>query len=333
MLQNNPPVSKMERLEFIDKACGIAILLVVYAHIIFPETLGINWYLISKTLIYKFHMPLFMCLSGYLAFLSTSNKNIKSKTDYLNFQKKKLYKFLPVYLIAVSCSVLLDVFYKHLIITEINQNILISFFAPAHGTAAFIWYLYVLFGFYLVTPFLLNLKSSPQYLLLLVGFLFTNFIDTVSPLFSAELFCKYFFFFFGGGLIYLNKDQFMSYLGDNGRWITFLTIGLLVLDLFIDLIIPFQVLSIGMIMSVLYISTLKWPTLISKIFTLMGVSSFAIYILNSAIMDVYYIFFKSILKMQIDGIFIFSSLVIAIVVSIFIRIIFNKVIPAKVYSL
>lgn len=333
MLQNNPPVLKMNRLAFIDKACGITILLVVYAHITFPETDGISWYVISKKLIYNFHMPLFMCLSGYLAFLSTSNKSIKSKTDYLNYQKKKLYKFLPVYLIAISCSILLDVFYKHLPITEIYKNILISFFVPAHGTAAFVWYLYVLFGFYLVTPFLLNLKSSSQYLLLLVGFLFTNFIGTVSPLFSAELFCKYFFFFFSGGLIYLNTDRFMFYIRDNGRWITFLTISLLVLDLFIDLIIPFQVLSIGVIMSVLYISTLKWPDLISKIFTIMGVSSFAIYILNSAIMDLYYIFFKSILKISIDSIFIFSSLIIAISVSILIRIIFNKVVPAKVYSL
>lgn len=326
-------VIKKERLSFIDRTCGIAILLVVYGHIWFPETIGTNWYFISQKFIYKFHMPLFICLSGYLAFLSTSNKSIKSKSDYLNFQKKKLYKFLPVYIIAASSSILLDYFYKHQTITEINQNIYNSFFIPASGSAVFIWYLYILIGFYLITPFLLNLKSSPQYLLLFIAFLFTNFKDAASPLFSADLFCKYFFFFFSGGLIYLNTDQFMSYLRDNGRWITFSTLSILVLDLFIDLIIPYQVLSIGVIMSVLYISTLKWPNLISKIFTIMGVSSFAIYILNSAIMDLYYIFFKSILKMQIDGIFIFSSLVIAIPVSIFIRIIFNKVIPAKFYSL
>src|ERR1035437_4162764 len=160
MLANDQMVVKKERLSYIDKACGIAILLVVYGHIWFTETIATNWYFISQKFIYKFHMPLFMCLSGYLAFLSTSNKSIKSKTDYLNFQKKKLNKFLPVYLIAVSCSILLDIFYKHLAITEIKQNILIHFFVPAHGTAAFIWYLYVLFGFYLVTPFLLNFKSS-----------------------------------------------------------------------------------------------------------------------------------------------------------------------------
>ena len=72
MLQQNIKTSGKERLTFIDKASGFAILLVVYGHIEFPETRQINWYWIPRKFIYEFHMPLFMCLSGYISFLSTT---------------------------------------------------------------------------------------------------------------------------------------------------------------------------------------------------------------------------------------------------------------------
>lgn len=106
MLQKNLEAPGKERLSFIDKASGFAILLVVCGHIEFPETRHINWYRISRQFIYEFHMPLFMCLSGYVSFLSTTNKQIKSKTDFINFQKKKLNKFLsPYFLFSFNCYI------------------------------------------------------------------------------------------------------------------------------------------------------------------------------------------------------------------------------------
>jgi fucose 4-O-acetylase-like acetyltransferase len=320
-----------ERVSFIDKACGIAILLVVYGHIWFPETIDMKWYFMSHKFIYKFHMPLFICLSGYLAFLSTSNKSITSKTDYLKFQKKKLHKFLPAYLVASIGAILLDIFYKHLPRNEIIQSIYNMFFVPASGSAVFVWYLYVLFGFYLVTPFLVRLSNGSQYVLLLVGFLFTN--ASFSQLFSADLFCKYFFFFLCGGVIYNHKEQFFSTLIKNGNWLLILTVCLLSVDVYIDMIIPYQLLSISVIMSTFYLSILNWPSFLSKIFVALGVSSFAIYILNGPVLDLYYLFFKSILKSPIDGIFVFSSIPMALTISILIRIVFNRIIPPKFYSL
>ncbi len=326
-------VIKKERLSYVDKACGIAILLVVYGHIIFPETMDINWYDFSNKFVYKFHMPLFMYLSGFLAFLSVSSKSLKTKQEYLNYQKKKLYKFLPIYLLAVFAAVLLDIFYKELATEQVYKNFFTAIFIPASGTAAFIWYLYVLFGFYLITPFLINFKLGPQFLILLGAFLLTNFKDAVSPLFSTDLFCKYFFFFFSGGLMYLYREQFITYLNRNGRWIMLISMILIVIEIFSDLILPYQVMSIGVILSVMYISILRWPEPISKIFILIGKSSFAIYILNSSVMNLFYIFYKLIIKMPIDGIFIISTFIIAVFVSVLIRITFNKIIPSKVYSL
>jgi fucose 4-O-acetylase-like acetyltransferase len=161
-----PQVKSAGRLDYIDKASGLAIVSVVYAHILFPETMSINWYLRSENFIYKFHMPLFMCLSGYLAFLSTASKKIVTSSAYLNFQKKKIVKFLPVYFIFSLYSILVDVFYHHASLSEVNQSIYSFFFTPTLGSAVFVWYIYVLMGFYLITPFLLNLKTSTQYFLL-----------------------------------------------------------------------------------------------------------------------------------------------------------------------
>jgi peptidoglycan/LPS O-acetylase OafA/YrhL len=323
--------SKKERLLFIDKASGIAILLVVYGHIFFPETIATDWYIHSHKFIYKFHMPLFMCLSGYLVFMSTSSKSITTKSEYLTFQKKKLYKFVPVYIIASAASILLDALYKHLPVAEIGRSVFNSIFDPVHSSAVFVWYIYVLIGFYLVTPFLIRLKGPILYLLLLFGFLLTNV--SFSQLFCADLFAKYFFFFLGGGLIYFNKEPFLSFLKQHGKLITVLTLGIMVVDNLIGLIIPYQLVSIGAIISVLYISNLEWPAPISKMFVAMGISSFAIYILNGPVLDFFYLIYKSILKMPIDGAFVFLSLIIALVLSITIRFIFNKVVPQKVYSL
>lgn len=323
-------VKEKDRDLFIDKASGIAIFLVVAAHIWFKETTEIEWYLFSKELVYKFHMPLFMCISGYLVFVSTYHRDFSTKKKYVSFQKKKIKKFLPIYLIAIFVANCLDIFVKNLPKEVVQKNIYNSFFIPASGTAVFIWYLYVLMGFYLIAPLLLKLKSTWLYLLLFWGFLLTN--TSFSPIFSADLFAKYFFFFLLGGLIYLNRARFLSFIAKNGPWISIATIILLVLDGLFNLIIPYQLISVFMIFTVLFISTLNWPEILSKTFVIMGISSFAIYILNGPVMDVYYYIFKY-FRIPIDNVFIFTAIIITIIVSILLRLIFNRIVPSKIYSL
>jgi peptidoglycan/LPS O-acetylase OafA/YrhL len=319
------------RLDYIDRASGIAILLVVYAHILFPETLALGWYFKSENFIYKFHMPLFMCLSGYLAFLSTSNKKIRSAGTYLNFQKKKFFKFLPVYLFFSLYAILIDVFYKHITTKELQDSIFAFFFAPTKGSAVFVWYLYVLMGFYLITPLLLGLKSSSLFLLLAVGFLATNV--TLTPLFCFDFFCKFFFFFLSGGLIYKYNDDFIGYLRSKGKWFVLAALLISVLDFLLDQRIPFQVICIALIPAILYITKLEWPPLLSKILITIGVGSFAIYLFNTTLINLYYIFFKSILKIQIGPLFIASCLIVTTLIALLIRTVFNKIVPAKIYAL
>lgn len=81
----------MVRLEFIDYAKGLAILLVVIGHLLQYNLVGTS----SKDLfdmIYSFHMPLFMFLSGYVASLSI-DKYMSHKGEFI--QKKAASLLVP----------------------------------------------------------------------------------------------------------------------------------------------------------------------------------------------------------------------------------------------
>lgn len=119
----------MERLDFIDYAKGIAILLVVIGHLLQYNFVGTP----AKELfdvIYSFHMPLFMFLSGYVASLTID----KQLTDKGLFVKKKAFSLLVPFVFMGGVNLLL---YKHLSIKFVVD----LFRNPDNG----LWFLIVLF--------------------------------------------------------------------------------------------------------------------------------------------------------------------------------------------
>ena len=83
---------KVNRLEFIDRMKGIAILLVIMSHIIAYNNIdgGVNSSLLK--IICSFHLPLLFILSGYIASLGWDK--IVSLTSLINFVCKKSYTLL-----------------------------------------------------------------------------------------------------------------------------------------------------------------------------------------------------------------------------------------------
>jgi len=77
-----------ERLLDIDRATGIAIALVVLGHLA-PGRIysGAEWYYSLKSVIYTFHMPFFMYLSGVVAYYTY--KPAESVKDYKAYVYKK----------------------------------------------------------------------------------------------------------------------------------------------------------------------------------------------------------------------------------------------------
>ena len=80
----------MERIEYIDLIKGVGIILVLLGHLPINETLHMQ--------IYSFHMPLFMFISGLVAF---------NRSDYgfWSYFKQKFFRLLiPFFVIGgLSC--------------------------------------------------------------------------------------------------------------------------------------------------------------------------------------------------------------------------------------
>lgn len=137
----------MERKVFIDYAKGLAILLVVIGHLLQYNLVGTS----AKELfdmIYSFHMPLFMLLSGYVASLSIE-KYLSRKVEYI---RKKVCSLVVPFVFMGGVNMLL---YKHYSM----EYILNLFRNPDNG----LWFLIVLFCIQLWYLVLQIVSSKIQY--------------------------------------------------------------------------------------------------------------------------------------------------------------------------
>ena len=80
-----------ERIEFIDIARGIGILLVIFGHVVWGGNYPVNGAVVVSNFIYSFHMPLFFVLSGICI---KDSKNLN-----WNSFKKMVYVYLVPYAI------------------------------------------------------------------------------------------------------------------------------------------------------------------------------------------------------------------------------------------
>ena len=132
---------KAERDYFFDNIKAVLIFFVVLGHFLLPiHEEGIL--VLIKRLIYVFHMPLFVFVSGYFS------KRIY-KDGRFNF-KKILYliKAYIVFVIAIQAVYAISGFRSF---SEIN------FFSQSGAP----WYLFAMIVWYLMIPFVRNLKPVP----------------------------------------------------------------------------------------------------------------------------------------------------------------------------
>lgn len=107
-------MSESKRLDFVDIAKGIGIILVVMGHLL-PE----NSYL--RNIIYSFHMPLFFFLSGFFLGQLEHDNSCVSLKESIKKQKKLLQKYI-VYSVAF---ILFDYLIRINLLHEIEKNQLI----------------------------------------------------------------------------------------------------------------------------------------------------------------------------------------------------------------
>ena len=198
-----------ERLVSIDIARAICIILVVIGHYI-PD-ISPDWYVVMLDLIYAFHMPLFIFVSGYV-YWATRKKHV----TYKNFVWKKFQRLMiPYFFASVVIIVVKFLAEKELWVQNpvTYSSLYKMFYLPVAGY--FLWFVFALFLIFLIIPFF-NTRKLLFILLLLSLMLY--FV----PLSFPKVFClaqfkvNLLYFVFGCALVewkinckFVNETNFL----------------------------------------------------------------------------------------------------------------------------
>ena len=267
-------LSKKPILYDVKIATGIAIIFVVIGHLASRGEIGIDLYVNLKRVIYKFHMPLFLFLSGYIAYYTY--QPIKSKNDYFSFIKKKFIRLFPAYLIM--SFVFFVGKYNLGQSTEIWEGIFNILFSPADSNSGFLWYLYLLFIYNLSMPIIDYFVKNKFVYFFTISILISSLVG-FPKLFSLNFYFWYLPFYILGCYFSNNQITYLYLLKKYGFiiLIMFLSWGFLE---FLDIIdLPKNIVSFFAIFGIGYIASIKMVrnVLLEKL----GDNSFYIYLYNT----------------------------------------------------
>jgi fucose 4-O-acetylase-like acetyltransferase len=198
----------------IDRAKGLAIILVVFGHLVPHGTLpaGQEWYDVIWYAIYRFHMPFFMYLSGFVFFL-TGSQRVLERGAYGAFIRNRGWRLL----VPFFCFAAIIVGGKYVAASFMEvanrpdglaDGVYHIFFDTEESSARSIWYVFVLFVYCVITPPLLLLCRGR-----IAALLMMSLALYVLPL-PDELYLdrvgRYFVFFVLGGIAASYRGTTMS---------------------------------------------------------------------------------------------------------------------------
>lgn len=189
----------MQRLEYLDRAKALAILLVVFGHLARQAPVGAEWYDAAKAVVYMFHMPLFMFLSGYVFWYSQSVD--RAIGDFRGFAASRTWRLLVPFVVMAVIIIAGKLFVAHFTGIDrapesVNSALYNVFFETEKSPVVFIWYIFCLFVYSLATPLLFKLLHGKMKLLLLLS-AFVYFIPAPSDFYMNRLVAYYLFFVLG----------------------------------------------------------------------------------------------------------------------------------------
>ena len=199
-------MSSRERLIRVDIMVGLAMVMVVLGHQSF--SFSPSWYTHGlHEWIYRFHMEVFVFLSAFL--IHYSYKGVSSLKEFVAYEGRKLKKFMVPFVVVgmVVAAVqawdegLGGVDFWHRMWEQARQ----LFMYPMQSDASFLWYIYVLFGFYLVSPLVFKLPRWAKMALCLLSIGLP--LVRCGYMFAGALFCRYAFFYFLGVLCAEGLDE------------------------------------------------------------------------------------------------------------------------------
>jgi fucose 4-O-acetylase-like acetyltransferase len=148
----------------IERAKGLAIILVVIGHIVAREPPANNeWYVVLKTAIYAFHMPFFMYLGG-LVFFHVGDA-VNPRPSYGAYLIRRAERLLVPFL-SLGLLILLGKFAAEQFLYVDNKPASLSdglrslFWTTGQSPATSVWYIFVVFVYCGVTPLLVRLSQG-----------------------------------------------------------------------------------------------------------------------------------------------------------------------------
>lgn len=195
-----------DRLLYIDKFKGIAIFLVVCGHFI-QYNVGDFEQNELFSIIYSFHMPLFMFISGYVTVKTT---NIKIFENYPFFLRKKVIVLLVPFFSWQL--IVLPFFFVRSVKVDIYQSLILLIKNPSSGLW-FLWFLFFLVFIYSIFLFFSDklkvrygfLKDVILCFTLLVMLFSIRHFELINYI---DSFILYFIFFFIG--VFTGKYNFIK---------------------------------------------------------------------------------------------------------------------------
>jgi hypothetical protein len=217
------------------------IILVVFGHSFTEESS-----LFLNRIIYSFHMPLFVFISGYLFANSMEKyKDVPAKDRFFGkdgFLLKKALRLLVPYFVISSLVFIPKVFLSRFSLRPVTLSFG-SYFEmlvyPGKNVIIFFWFLPTIFIISILSYFLWkSVLSKGNLVVYLTNFLIFIALTLYNPLENIKIFnisgcVHYFFFFFLGICLFKYETDICSFLFKNGSMKLFVLAPLHLLSIFI----------------------------------------------------------------------------------------------------
>ncbi len=196
--------TQARRLFWVDYAKGIAIILVVYRHILIGiERSGIEvseWLRNVNEMVYSFRMPLFFILSGI--FISRTIEKYKGNTFIKLKSKTILYPYLVWGIIQITIQIVLSKY------TNSHRSLVDYTYLIINPRAIDqLWYLLALFNCSILFYLLFSLSKSNSWVLLTISFVLYSGSYLIEHI---SLFHDIFYYFFFLVLGHLGRQIFLD---------------------------------------------------------------------------------------------------------------------------
>ncbi len=207
----------MRRREDLDRAKGLAILLVVFGHLVArTDPLGVDWYEPLRRAVYAFHMPFFFYLSGMVAAISGALFTPIAGLGRLAASRARrlLAPFFALGLLILAGKLIAG----HFIFVDNRPAGLragladLLIYGPGNPAIS-IWYLFVLFVFSITAPPLMAAGGLP----LLLGAGAVLYAAPLPGVFYADHIAHYLIFFALGAAAAQIGDRWLAFVDHHWR--------------------------------------------------------------------------------------------------------------------